>query len=66
MPKMPKILHQNKYNESSLEIIGDALKEVENRGGQLVGITHDFKFQAPDGKQRAAYALDAKCVQILA
>ncbi len=27
---------------------------------QLVSVTHDFKFQAPDGKQRAADALDAE------
>ncbi len=33
---------------------------------QLVSITHDFKFQAPDGKQRAADALDANAVQTLA
>ena len=28
-------------------------------------MTNHFKFQAPDGKQRAAYALDADSVQIL-
>ena len=33
---------------------------------QLVSVTHDFKFEAPDGKQRKADALDAECVQILA
>ena len=33
---------------------------------QLVSITHDFKFEAPDGKQRFADALDADCVQTLA
>ena len=31
-----------------------------------MSVTHDFKFEAPDGKQRAADALDAECVQILA
>ena len=35
-------------------------------GVQLVSVTNQFKFQAPDGKQRAADALDAKCVQTLA
>ena len=35
-------------------------------GIQLVSVTHDFKFEAPDGKQRAADALDAECVQTLA
>ena len=43
------------------------LKKKLNTGRvQLVSITHDFKFEAPDGKQRAADALDAECVQILA
>ena len=43
------------------------LKKKFNTGGvQLVSVTHDFKFQAPDGKQRAADALDAECVQTLA
>ncbi len=31
-------------------------------GVQLVSVTNHFKFQAPDGKQRAADALDAECV----
>ena len=35
-------------------------------GVQLVSITHDFKFEAPDGKQRASDALDTECVQTLA
>ena len=33
---------------------------------QLVSDTHDFKFQAPDGKQRKADVLDAEGVQLLA
>ena len=33
---------------------------------QLVSVTHDFKFEAPDGKQRFADALDSDCVQTLA
>ena len=33
---------------------------------QLVSVTHEFKFEAPDGKKRAADALDNECVQILA
>ena len=41
-------------------------KKLNDDGIQLVSITHDFKFRAPDGKQRAADALDAKCVQTLA
>ncbi len=41
-------------------------KKLTIKGVQLVSITHDFKFQAPDGKQRAADALDAECVQTLA
>ena len=35
-------------------------------GIQLVSITNHFKFQAPDGKQRVADALDAEAVQTLA
>ena len=33
---------------------------------QLVSVTNHFKFVAPDGKQRAADALDAEAVQTLA
>lgn len=29
----------------------------ETHGVQLVSVTHDFKFEAPDGKKRAADAL---------
>ena len=40
---------------------------IRNTNGiQLVSATHEFKFQAPDGKQRAADALDADSVQIVA
>jgi len=35
-------------------------------GVQLVSVTNHFKFQAPDGKQRFADALDSDCVQTLA
>ena len=35
-------------------------------GIQLVSVTNHFKFQAPDGKQRAADAIDADSVQIVA
>ena len=35
-------------------------------GIELVSITNHFKFLAPDGKQRAADALDAQCVNTLA
>ena len=41
-------------------------KKLANEGIQLVSVTHDFKFLAPDGKQRATDALDADCVQTLA
>ena len=37
-------------------------KKINTEGIQLVSVTHDFKFQAPDGKQRAADALDADCL----
>ena len=35
-------------------------------GIELVSVTNQFKFQSPDGKQRAADALDAEGVQTLA
>ncbi len=41
-------------------------KKLNTEGIQLVSVTHDFKFQAPDGKQRFADALDAECVQAVA
>ena len=41
-------------------------KKLATDGIQLVSVTHDFKFMAPDGKQRASDALDAECVQTLA
>ena len=41
-------------------------KKLNADGLQLVSVTHDFKFQAPDGKLRAADALDAECVQTIA
>jgi len=41
-------------------------KKLANDGVQLVSVTHEFKFEAPDGKKRSADALDNDCVQILA
>ena len=41
-------------------------KKLTGNGIQLVSVTHDFKFQAPDGKQRLADALDAACVKTVA
>ena len=41
-------------------------KKLTTNGVQLVSVTHDFKFKAPDGKQRAADALDDACVKTLA
>ena len=41
-------------------------KKLNADGIQLVSDTHDFKFQAPDGKQRKADVLDAEGVQLLA
>ena len=40
--------------------------KLSKDGIQLVSVTNLFKFEAPDGKQRAADALDAECVQTLA
>ena len=41
-------------------------KKLTTDGVQLVSVTHEFKFEAPDGKKRSADALDNECVQILA
>ena len=41
-------------------------KKLTKEGIQLVSVTHEFKFQAPDGKQRFADALDAECVKTVA
>ena len=41
-------------------------KKLIADGVQLVSVTHDFKFKAPDGKQRAADALDDACVKTVA
>lgn len=40
--------------------------KMAKEGIQLVSVTNQFKFQAPDGKQRAADALDAEAVRTLA
>ena len=41
-------------------------KKFSTDNVQLVSVTHDFKFKAPDGKERAADALDYDAVQIMA
>lgn len=41
-------------------------RRLNAEGIQLVSVTHEFKFEAPDGKRRAADALDNACVEILA
>ncbi len=41
-------------------------KKLSSDGVQLVSVTHEFKFEAPDGKQRAADVLDAESVKTLA
>ena len=40
--------------------------KMAKEGIQLVSVTNHFKFMAPDGKQRAADALDAETVRTLA
>lgn len=40
--------------------------KMAKEGIQLVSVTNQFKFQAPDGKQRTTDALDAEAVQKLA
>ena len=41
-------------------------RKLKADGVQLVSVTHEFKFEAPDGKRRAADALDNACVDMLA
>jgi len=41
-------------------------KKLAAEGVQLVSDTHDFKFEAPDGKMRKADVLDNEAVQLLA
>ena len=41
-------------------------KKLNDENIQLVSITHDFRFESPDGKKRLADALDSNAVQILA
>ena len=41
-------------------------KKLTGEGIQLVSATHEFKFEAPDGKRRKADVLDAGGVQMLA
>ena len=40
--------------------------KMQKDGVELVSVTNHFKFEAPDGKQRASDALDSQCVQTLA
>ena len=73
---------QNKWWFSAVDIVGAVNDETDytkcrnywkylkgkmaKEGIQLVSVTNHFKFEAPDGKLRAADALDAECVQTLA
>ncbi len=41
-------------------------RKLKNNSVQLVSVTHDFKFEAPDGKKRASDALDSRAIQTLA
>lgn len=41
-------------------------RKFANDGIELVSVTHEFKFQAPDGKKRTADAIDNNCVEIVA
>ncbi len=57
------------YNDREVRAVRDeshSKRKLTTEGVQLVSVTHDFKFEAPDGKQRASDALDTECVQILA
>ena len=47
-------------------LLGWLKKKLSGEGIQLVSATHEFKFEAPDGKMRKADVLDAEGVQMLA
>ncbi len=60
------MIHIHKYHDLSNGVVifcvmGKNGKRAED-GIQLVSVTNHFKFEAPDGKQRTADALDAGCV----
>jgi cell filamentation protein len=57
------------YNDRQVRAVWDeknAKWKLTADSVQLVSVTHDFKFEAPDGKQRASDAMDTQCVQTLA
>ncbi len=41
-------------------------RKLNSDGIQLVSVTHDFKFEAPDGKKRAADEPDNRAIETLA
>ena len=41
-------------------------KKLNGNGEEVVSVTHDFKFEAPDGKMRLADTLDDNAVKALA
>ena len=57
------------YNDRQVRAVWDeknAKWKLTADSVQLVSVTHDFKFEAPDGKQQASDAMDTQCVQTLA
>ena len=40
-------------------------RKLKSEAVQLVSVTHEFKFEAPDGKKRASDALDSRAIQTL-
>lgn len=55
------------FNDREVRAVWDeSLSKMTRDGIELVSVTNQFKFEAPDGKQRASDAMDAGCVQTLA
>ena len=46
------------FNDREVRAIWDEANPNPTDGVQLVSVTHEFKFEAPDGKKRVADALD--------
>lgn len=55
------------FNDREVRAVWDeSLSKMTRDGIELVSVTNQFKFEAPDGKQRVSDAMDAGCVQTLA
>lgn len=56
---------KRKLKNDGIEVVSDT-HGLENENAEVVSVTHHFKFEAPDGKMRAADALNSEGVTVLA